>query len=86
MATLQSTAFFEAMRQHDPASLAVVHGDSSQSYSYGSLLQDVAIAKERLLKDTGKTADGIVEQRIAFMVENSYDYAGAHASRVTIGT
>ena len=65
------------MQNHDPNSPAIVHHDSTQTFSYGSLLRDVACAKEHLLKETGKTEDGIAGQRIAFMVENSYDYAGA---------
>ncbi|KAM0717314.1 hypothetical protein Q7P37_007166 [Cladosporium fusiforme] len=73
-AALQRSAFFEAIRTHDPASTAVVNYDSGAAFSYGSLLRDVSLAKERLLRDTGKSESGIAGERIAFMVENGYDY------------
>jgi hypothetical protein len=76
-AALQRSAFFEAMRQHDPSSTAVVHNDSGVAFSYGSLLRDVSRAKERLLQETGKDEESISGERIAFMVENGYDYVGA---------
>jgi len=44
-------------------------------FTYGELLKDVADAKDRLLKESG--AGAINGQRIAFLVENSYDYVGA---------
>ena len=77
MAALQRSAFFEAIRRHDPKATAVVNYDSGVAFSYGSLLRDVSRAKERLLRDTGKDEDGIAGQRVAFMVENGYDYVGA---------
>jgi malonyl-CoA/methylmalonyl-CoA synthetase len=79
-AALQRSAFFEAIRQHDPSSTAVVNNDSGVAFSYGSLLRDVSRAKERLLQETGKNESGIAGERIAFMVENGYDYVGAHSS------
>lgn len=79
-AALQRSAFFEAIRTHDPASTAVVNYDSGVAFSYGSLLRDVACAKERLLRDTGKSESGIAGERVAFMVENGYDYVGADSS------
>jgi hypothetical protein len=33
-----------------------------------------------LLQETGKDESGIAGERIAFMVENGYDYVGAHSS------
>lgn len=77
MAALQRSAFFEAMRQHDPSSTAVVNNNSGVAFSYGSLLHDVSRAKERLLQETGKDEKSIAGERIAFMVENGYDYVGA---------
>jgi hypothetical protein len=68
MAALQRSAFFEAMRQHDPSSTAVVNNDSGVAFSYGSLLRDVSRAKERLLQETGKDE------------KNGYDYVGADSS------
>jgi hypothetical protein len=79
-AALQRSAFFEAMRQHDPSTTAVVNNDSGVAFSYGSLLRDVSRAKERLLQETGKDEKSISGERIAFMVENGYDYVGAEYS------
>ena len=79
-AALQRSAFFEAIRRHDPSSTAVVNFDSGVAFSYGSLLRDVSRAKERLLQETGKDESGIAGERIAFMVENGYDYVGADSS------
>lgn len=77
MATLQRSAFFEAMQKHDPDSLAVVHADSGRSFSYSSLLHDVSRTKEKLLRETGKDDESIAGERVAFLVENGYDYVGA---------
>lgn len=77
MAALQRSAFFEAMQQHDPETTAIVHSLSGRSFQYGSLLHDVAAAKARLLSATGKTERSIVGERVAFLVENGYDYVGA---------
>lgn len=77
MAPIQRSAFFEAIRKHDPESTAVVHSLSGRTFKYGGLLQDIAAAKEKLLRSTGKNEESIRGQRIAFMVENSYDYVGA---------
>jgi hypothetical protein len=79
-AALQRSAFFEAIRKHDPSSTAVVNFDSGVAFSYGSLLRDVSRTKERLLQETGKDESGIAGERIAFMVENGYDYVGADSS------
>ena len=40
-------------------------------------MQDVAIAKEKLAEDAGKKVEALQGERIAFLVENSYDYVGA---------
>lgn len=77
MAALQRSAFFDAIQQHDPENTAVVHSLSGRSFKFGGLLQDVAASKDSLLKATGKTEDQLVGERIAFVVENSYDYVGA---------
>ncbi|KAI7689391.1 acetyl-CoA synthetase-like protein [Hortaea werneckii] len=74
MATLQRSAFLEAIQKHDPQSTAVVHSLSGRSFTYGSLLRDVSAAKDRLLSATGKNESSIVGERIAFLVENGYDY------------
>ena len=78
MAALQRSALFEAINQHDRDSTAIVHSLSGRSFSYGSLLRDVANAKERLLENTGRDEQSIAGERVAFLIENSYDYVGAH--------
>lgn len=77
MATLPRTPLFEAISQHDPQSTAVVHSVSGRTFTYASLLQDVALAKQRLAQDAGRSEKGISGERIAFLIENSYDYVGA---------
>ena len=78
MAALQRSVLFDAIQKHDSESTAVVHSLSGRSFKYGSLLHHVAAAKDRLLKETGKSGEDIVGERIAFLIENSYDYVGAH--------
>lgn len=76
MSSLPRSAIFEAILSHDPKSTAVVHSKSGRRFTYGELLQDVVEAKDHL----GKVANGssLEGERIAFMIENSYDYVGAH--------
>ena len=77
MAALQRSPLLEAIEQHDRDSTAVVHSLSGRSFSYGSLMHDVAAAKERLLSQTGLDEQSIIGERVAFLIENSYDYVGA---------
>jgi len=77
MAALQRTAFFDAIDRHDANAPAVIHSLSGRSFMYGSILSDVAAAKQNLLQVTGKTEQNLVGERIAFLVENAYDYVGA---------
>lgn len=63
---------FEAIAQHDPKSTAVVHCVSGRSFTYGELLPDVYRARERLYEAAGRS--DIEGERVAFLVENSYDY------------
>jgi len=72
--TLPRLPIFEALSKHVPKSTVVVHSASGRKFTYGELLSDVAEEKERLLKEGGGKIDG---ERIAFLVENSYDYVGA---------
>lgn len=76
MTTLPKTPLFEAISKHDPQSKAVIHCLSGRSFSYGSLLKDVAAARARLAKDAGKDTKAMQGERIAFLVENGYDYVG----------
>ena len=72
---LPKSKIFEAIVSHDPHSTAVSHYPSGRTFAYGGLLGDVADARNYLLQATGgKDVGG---QRIAFLVENSYDYVGA---------
>jgi hypothetical protein len=72
--TLPSTPIFDAIAKHDPKSRAIIHGGSNRSFCYGSLLHDVAAAKDNLTDlAQGKSLRG---ERIAFLAENGYDYVG----------
>lgn len=74
VSTLPKLPLFEAIAGHDPDSTAVVHSLSGRRFRYGELLGDVTRMRDQLLSATGKTSlDG---ERIAFLVENSYDYVG----------
>ncbi|KAI9743604.1 MAG: hypothetical protein M1818_002920 [Claussenomyces sp. TS43310] len=70
--TLPRLPIFEAIASHDPKSTAVVHSLSGRSFLYGGLLNDVADARERLYQAAG--CRDIEGQRIAFLIENGYDY------------
>lgn len=72
--TLPKLPIFEAISKHDPDSTAVVHCLSGRSFRYGELLPDVARARDRIYEAAGKT--DVRGERIAFLVENSYDYVG----------
>lgn len=76
--TLPKLPIFEAIANHDPQSTAVVHSISGRRFTYGELLKDVADSKDRLLYEAGGNC--LEGQRIAFLVENSYDYVGAHTT------
>ena len=72
--TLPKSPIFDAIAKHDPKSLAIVHSASDRSFGYGSLLHDVAAAKDNLTDlANGKSLRG---ERIAFLAENGYDYVG----------
>lgn len=75
LANLPNTHIFRALKEHDRASVAVVHSLSGRSFTYGNLTADVLRAKEDLQKRTGKIGK-LSGERIAFMAENSYDYVG----------
>lgn len=74
MTTLPRLPILEAVSRHDPASTAVVHAASGRRFTYGELLGDVGRARDRLREARGGAdLDG---ERVAFLVENSYDYVG----------
>ncbi|KAL9066837.1 MAG: hypothetical protein Q9157_007008 [Trypethelium eluteriae] len=70
--TLPKLPLFEAIAGHDPNSTAIVHSLSGRSFTYGELLKDVAETKENL-KNTVHGKD-LAGERIAFLIENGYDY------------
>ncbi|KAK4193392.1 acyl-CoA synthetase family member 3, mitochondrial [Podospora australis] len=70
--TLPKLPVFEAIARHDPDSTAVIHSRSGRRFHYGELLGDVAKVRNRLYEAAGK--DDLDGERIAFLVENSYDY------------
>lgn len=72
--TLPALPIFQAIASHDPVSPAIIHSDSEQYFSYGSLLQDIISAKQHISYNTnGSLLRG---ERIAFLAENGYDYVG----------
>jgi len=72
--TLPRLPVFEAISKHDPESTVAVHSLSGRRFKYGELLGDVCRTRDRLREAAGK--DDINGERIAFLVENSYDYIG----------
>ncbi|KAK3046036.1 hypothetical protein LTS18_013483, partial [Coniosporium uncinatum] len=70
--TLPKLPIFEAITKHDPKSTAIVHSLSGRNFTYGELCNDVMGARLKLEKAAGgKPVEG---ERIAFLVENGYDY------------
>ncbi|KAI0425249.1 hypothetical protein F5Y09DRAFT_322240 [Xylaria sp. FL1042] len=63
---------FEAISRHDPNSTVVAHCVSGRSFKYGELLPDVCRARDQIYAAAGTT--DLRGERIAFLVENSYDY------------
>lgn len=80
--TLPRLPLFEAISKHDPDSTAVVHCLSGRSFKYGELLPDVTRTRDRLYEAAGKS--DIRGERIAFLVENSYDYVGTHLAFISL--
>ena len=72
--TLPKLPVFEAIARHDPDSTVVIHSNSGRTFKYGELLGDVCRTRNRIYEKAGKT--DIQGERIAFLVENSYDYVG----------
>lgn len=74
VSTLPNLPVFQAISRHDPSSTAVIHSESGRQFTYGELLSDVAKAKDTLRSADGREA--LEGERIAFIIENSYDYVG----------
>lgn len=74
MASLPRLPVFEAISHHKPDATLVIHSQSGRRFTYGELLGDVCKTRNRLYETAGtKDLNG---ERIAFLVENSYDYVG----------
>ena len=73
--TLPRLPIFQAIARHEPRNAAIVHCASGRRFNYGGLLQDVVVATAKLRQAAGQPLEG---QRVAFLVENGYDYVGAH--------
>ncbi|KAK0516410.1 hypothetical protein JMJ35_001013 [Cladonia borealis] len=73
--TFPDLPIFRAIASHDPHSTAIIHSRSARRFTYGELLKDVEDAKVKLYEQL-KTAspESIGGQRVAFLVENGYDY------------
>jgi len=82
--TLPRLPIFEAISKHDPNSTVVIHSTSGRRFTYGELLHDVATSKDLLLREGGGRVGKIEGQRVAFLVENSYDYVGARRIHVPV--
>ena len=79
--TFPDLPIFRAIFSHDPDSTAIIHSRSKRRFTYGDLLKDVEDAKIKLYTQLKSASpDSIGGQRVAFLVENGYDYVGAHAN------
>jgi acyl-CoA synthetase (AMP-forming)/AMP-acid ligase II len=83
-ASLRPSAFLSAIQSHHPDSVAVVHSISGRQFTYGALLHDIAAAKQKVLSAIGRKDDDLAGERVAFLVENSYDYVGTQYHYRTI--
>ena len=78
--TFPDLPIFRAIAGHDPQKVAVVHSQSNRRFTYGELQKDVESTKIKLygqLKAAVGHGHSVGGQRVAFLVENSYDYVGA---------
>jgi malonyl-CoA/methylmalonyl-CoA synthetase len=75
ISTLPKLPIFQAIAGHDLSRTAIVHNPSGRTFTYGELAHDVADATVELRrKAEGRPLGG---ERVAFLVENGYDYVGA---------
>jgi malonyl-CoA/methylmalonyl-CoA synthetase len=77
--TLPRLPVLKALASHGSDSIAVVHSASGRNFTYGSLLRDVALFKDRLHRAAQEHS--LSGQRVAFLAENGYDYVGANCTR-----
>jgi malonyl-CoA/methylmalonyl-CoA synthetase len=74
MPSLPNLPIFEALLKHDSDSTAIVESKAQLSFTYGDLLQDVAIASNDLQKRMGKS---LRNERIALIIDSGYDFVGS---------
>ena len=80
--TFPDLPIFRAIASHDPHKTAIIHSKSNRRFTYGELLKDVEGARIRLYHQlkaatSEKEKEPIGGQRVAFLMENGYDYVGA---------
>ncbi|KAL4882381.1 hypothetical protein BJY04DRAFT_186971 [Aspergillus karnatakaensis] len=76
LATLPDLPLFRALQSHDPSSIAIVQkpDNGRVESTYGNLLWDVAQAREQLGKLAPGGQDGLRGERIALVMNNSYQF------------
>jgi malonyl-CoA/methylmalonyl-CoA synthetase len=72
--SLHRTPLLAALHKQDAASTAVVNA-SGASFSYGTLLYDIARARHDLLNSMGDKPN-LAGERIGFLMENGYNFVG----------
>ena len=81
--TFPDLPIFRAIASHDPHSTAIIHSRSARRFTYGELLKDVEDAKVKLFEQLKSMyLESIGGQRVAFLVENGYDYVGANSNGI----
>lgn len=73
-ASLHRTPLLKVLNEQDVSSVAVVNHSTGTAFSYGSLLRDVARARDALLKSYDHKS--LAGERIGFIVENGYSFVG----------
>lgn len=77
--TLPRLPIFEALNSHQKSKSAIVHSSSGEVFTYGELLTATAWYKDWLLNlGKAEATQDLEETRVAILVENGYDYVGAH--------
>ncbi|KAL2827677.1 hypothetical protein BJY01DRAFT_135790 [Aspergillus pseudoustus] len=72
LGTLPNIPLFQALKSHDPSSLAIVA--TEQRFTYGNLLADVLKSREEILRKAGDKPNALQGERIAFLSQNCYDW------------
>ncbi|GAM89382.1 hypothetical protein ANO11243_074190 [Dothideomycetidae sp. 11243] len=65
---------FEALVKHDPGTTAVIHSLSGREFTYGQLVNDILRKATQISAQAGVKEDELRGERIALLIENSYDY------------